>query len=322
MNYGEETLRALAGDEFERLHWLEYRPAAKPPGLYLTREKAGALPLDNPLRGRHPTGDLDAPVLPVPFTAAQFVAFERMAGPHGLVAQLTDDEVHELRTTAPAAHTLARAAIGAGNVWTIETASNAIAEQERWDIGARDVLRQQLMQAARDGALSVRHPKTDLPYLPEPLRGWYELLTAADVNHWLESIGAPYRWLTESVADGETPEPDSKEAPPPLLVADDAPLPLTTGEIAYCFAGLRWNSEAEWKKPLGDKPKWLQACIATPGRRGVSEARWNPVCIGAALVHQGHEKANSVRARFQSQRLLKPWFDAWKTYEADYLDSP
>lgn len=96
------------------------------------------------------------------------------------------------------------------------------------------------------------------------------------------------------------------------------PLALTTGDIAFCFDGLRW-SEQKWKKPLGNKPKWLQACVHTPGQRGVFETRWNPVAIGAALVKDGHTRAKSVRARFQTKDLLKPWLDAWKTYEADNL---
>lgn len=97
------------------------------------------------------------------------------------------------------------------------------------------------------------------------------------------------------------------------------PVPLTTGEIAFCFAGLHWRTESQWKKPLGNKPKWLAACIAIPGARGVNQTRWNPVFIGAALVRDGHAKPNSVRAKFQTIDLLKPWLEAWNTYEADNL---
>lgn len=103
--------------------------------------------------------------------------------------------------------------------------------------------------------------------------------------------------------------------------AAEGPLPLTTGEIAHSFAGLRWKTESAWKKPLGDKPKWLKSCIAIPGRRGVSETRWNPVAIGAALVSDGFAQARSVRARFQTMPLLMPWLEAWKNYEAEYLDT-
>lgn len=112
------------------------------------------------------------------------------------------------------------------------------------------------------------------------------------------------------------PEQNTKQ-PAPMEPAKAGPLPLTTGDIAFCFAGLHWGTEKKWKKPLGDKPKWLQSCIAIPGLRGVTETRWNPVSIGAALVSNGHAKTNSVRARFQTKPFLIPWLDAWKTYEAD-----
>ncbi len=109
-------------------------------------------------------------------------------------------------------------------------------------------------------------------------------------------------------------------APGGVEPAKAGPLPLTTGNIAVCFAGLRWN-EKQWKKPLGDKPKWLKTCIVIPGRQGVSETRWNPVYIGAALVRDKGVKPNSVRGRFQTQSLLLPWLDEWKTYEGEYLDT-
>lgn len=132
--------------------------------------------------------------------------------------------------------------------------------------------------------------------------------------------------LTPKVA----PEPSGVEASPVQSqaaahesVADSAsngPLPLTTGDIAFCFDGIRWN-EQQWRKPLGDKPKWLQSCVAIPGQRGVSETRWNPVLIAAALVHNGHAQARSIRAKFQTKPLLKDWQEAWKTYEADNFDA-
>ena len=134
--------------------------------------------------------------------------------------------------------------------------------------------------------------------------------------------------LHQSAYSGESPrlEPvlpvdqtEQSGAPPKASPksAVDTPLPLTTSDIAASFVGLRWKTEDEWKKPLGDKPKWLQSCIAIPGARGVSETRWDPVSIGAALVDMGHAKPNNVRAKFQTTNLLRPWLEAWKTYEAE-----
>ena len=110
------------------------------------------------------------------------------------------------------------------------------------------------------------------------------------------------------------------DSPKEEVPASD-PLPVTTGDIAFAFDGLHGWSEEQWKKPLGDKPKWLAACVAIPGVRGVAETRWNPVLIGAALVHDWDTKPNSVRARFQTKPQLMPWLDAWKTYEADNIDT-
>lgn len=116
-----------------------------------------------------------------------------------------------------------------------------------------------------------------------------------------------------------TPEANQAEPQAARVVVEsgnNGPLPLTTGDIAFCFDGIRWN-EQQWRKPLGDKPKWLQSCVAIPGQRGVSETRWNPVLIAAALVHDGHAQARSIRAKFQTKPLLKDWLEAWETYEAD-----
>ena len=127
------------------------------------------------------------------------------------------------------------------------------------------------------------------------------------------------RECVERVAEiiNKTAQPQA-EPPAPVVAesANNGPLPLTTGDIAFCFDGIRWN-EQQWRKPLGDKPKWLQSCVAIPGQRGVSETRWNPVLIAAALVHDGHAQARSIRAKFQTKPLLKDWLEAWKTYEAD-----
>ncbi len=132
------------------------------------------------------------------------------------------------------------------------------------------------------------------------------------LNEWGESRKPPHVFSTASA-----PEPQAA-TPAPVVAesANNGPLPLTTGDIAFCFDGIRWN-EQQWRKPLGDKPKWLQSCVAIPGQRGVSETRWNPVLIAAALVHDGHAQARSIRAKFQTKPLLKDWLEAWKTYEAD-----
>ncbi len=152
----------------------------------------------------------------------------------------------------------------------------------------------------------------------------HAMASREELRRWVAAMGikSAYSFLPQQ-ADTKpqtAPAQQAGTAPAPVVeMPVNSPLPVTTGGIAHCFAGLRWKTEAEWKKPLGDKPKWLRSCIAIPGVQGVSETRWNPVCIGAALVHDGEAKANSVRARFQTKPELMPWLDVWKTYEANYL---
>ena len=159
---------------------------------------------------------------------------------------------------------------------------------------------------------------------------------AAEVTpRWLVGADAHMQWrrlLERAVEAGELvllhfgsklpveARTEPQTAPVVAESANNGPLPLTTGDIAFCFDGIRWN-EQQWRKPLGDKPKWLQSCVAIPGQRGVSETRWNPVLIAAALVHDGHAQARSIRAKFQTKPQLKDWLEAWKTYEADNFDT-
>ena len=145
-----------------------------------------------------------------------------------------------------------------------------------------------------------------------------------DVNlersRWLNAM-VEQIYEQELVGKHDTQLHDSEqEAAPAAEEKKQGPTPLKSRDIAFVFSGLRWT-EKEWMKPLGDKPKWLQACVAIPAQRGVSQTHWNPVLIGAALLRVGYVKANQVRGRFQSKPQLKPWLDEWKTYEADHLDN-
>jgi len=159
----------------------------------------------------------------------------------------------------------------------------------------------------------------DVPSKAEPERP-AELLKKSDVE-----ATSVVRHSTKTRVWARTQASQSaaeQEAAPALevtaLVASDkdGPQPLTTRDMAESFSGLHWDG-AHWLKKLGNKPKWLDACLVLGGARGEGMRRWNPVLIGAYLVKMGHVKTNSVRAKFQTQGALKPWLDAWKTYEAD-----
>ena len=196
----------------------------------------------------------------------------------------------------------------------------------------------ELRKAVSAGEIYARDPDTllALETLPD---GWEWLLSMADADKFIAARGMDWRFgevashlfseLEQAIQNRRfppwaRPAPAQDTATPAPVVADspsNAPLPLATGDIAFCFDGIRWN-EQEWRKPLGDKPKWLQSCVVTPAQRGVSETRWNPVLIAAWLVGNGHAKQNSIRARFQTKPQPQDWLEAWRTYEADNFDTP
>gem|GEM_PF-852230 len=87
----------------------------------------------------------------------------------------------------------------------------------------------------------------------------------------------------------------------PACDASTKPMPLTTGNIAFCFAGLKDWDEQRWKRELGSPDVWLKNCQHTPGTRGKGglESTWLPITIGDALVRRFNVKVTSVRGRFQ-----------------------
>lgn len=174
-----------------------------------------------------------------------------------------------------------------------------------------------LAEAVNQGRITARSMATRMPFRewPPAHMSWERAcevhgVTQADADKFCAELALNRQQLPQPQA--AAPAPVVKETPPPVA----------TGDVAHAFDGLRrWNERA-WKDTLGSPPKWLEACIALRGERGKRETRWNPVLIGAALVHNGHAKANSIRARFQTKPQLQDWLEAWKTYEADNFDTP
>lgn len=188
---------------------------------------------------------------------------------------------------------------------------------------AKDVHIVALMSAIDGGTVTARSLHTRVPYgESEHIHSdWARTsvaygLTYADAEKFCESLALEARPIDAEAMQAEPVVADSASTAP-----SDAPPPVATGDVAHAFDGLRGWSEKAWKDTLGSPPKWLDACIAIRGQRGVRETRWNPVLIGAVLVDKGHAKQNNIRARFQTRPQLQAWFEAWKTYEADNFDT-
>jgi hypothetical protein len=77
--------------------------------------------------------------------------------------------------------------------FTIEEAAALIANKHGLHEGAQGTLIKQLLDAAKDGTLTVRHPHTDLPYRPKEHCEYYETVSLSDLNRFFEAAGVPWR---------------------------------------------------------------------------------------------------------------------------------
>lgn len=76
---------------------------------------------------------------------------------------------------------------------TIREAASALAEKYGFNENTTNTMRAQLNEAAERGDITVRHPHTLLPYIPNPRRDFYELVSVTDLNAWLKKNGADYQ---------------------------------------------------------------------------------------------------------------------------------
>lgn len=126
-----------------------------------------------------------------------------------------------------------------GTTLTIGDAAKAIATEQGGGANSERTLCRQMMDAARDGSLTVRHPHSGLPYRPDPVRDFYELVTPDDVNDWLARQGASYRWRDAGRAEAEvSTRPDYAHARALEL--------WTLVDASYWLTGRSPRTEAEF----------------------------------------------------------------------------
>lgn len=73
--------------------------------------------------------------------------------------------------------------------YTIRGAAIALAQKYSLP---EDAIRKSIFEAAVQEKLTVRNPRTGLPYIPETRRDFYERVSIEDLNKWLEDSGVEY----------------------------------------------------------------------------------------------------------------------------------
>ena len=77
--------------------------------------------------------------------------------------------------------------------FTLEEAAALIANKCCWHESGQQILLMQLLDAAKDGTLIVRHPLTYLPYRPKQYCEYFERVSVSDLNRYFEAAGASWR---------------------------------------------------------------------------------------------------------------------------------
>lgn len=201
--------------------------------------------------------------------------------------------------------------------WTLENAAVALQDQEGWHGGTMAAFLDQLQDAAQHGAMVIRDPQTCLAIRPQIVRTFWELVTPADLNAWLEKQAAPYRWNAEA-----------PQAVAPVPVADgasNAPVDgITTAQVAAIFDAMPFTAE-NWPKRLSDA-KWLKPAQVALGAAGGATSLWCPATL-ARLIHsreQGTAKQKTIEAlnrKFKSNPALEPWRTDWDEHYTMFNDA-
>lgn len=203
--------------------------------------------------------------------------------------------------------------------WTLENAAIALQAQEGWHDGTRATFQDELQEAAQRREVVIRDPQTCLPVKSKLVRTFWELVTPADVNAWLEKQAAPYRWKVD---------PSETEPEPAPVVADsasNAPVDgITTAQVAAIFDAMPFTAE-NWPKRLSDA-KWLKPAQVALGAAGGATSLWCPATL-ARLIHrreQGTAKQKTIEAlnrKFKSNPALEPWRTDWDEHYTMFNDA-
>ena len=187
--------------------------------------------------------------------------------------------------------------------WTIENAASAIAEQEGWHSGSRDALKKQMADAGTNGELTIRDPQTDLPHRPARVRDYWDLVSPADINAWLQAQGAKYRWNAGAILEARD---TFRKFDPLQRYADEA----SNNEYKLAWWDLALNASRWWGySSVKPKEAALLLCGLDPH---------DPTSNGELLATEGEPNAMDYRSMLRgfedvaldgNARTLRQWVD-------------
>ena len=161
-----------------------------------------------------------------------------------------------------------------------------------------------MMEAAAKGELTIRDPQTDLPYRPAKISDYWDLVTPTDVNAWLNSQGAQYRWKVLTALEAK--DVFSKFDPLQHRYDDER----SNNEYILAWWDETLKASMWWElKSISPKEAAMLLCGLNPG---------DPAANGQTLATEGEPDADDYRIlvrRFNDAaldgeaRTLNQWLD-------------
>jgi len=192
---------------------------------------------------------------------------------------------------------VAEVAVLPNTLLTIGDAANFVGHKHGLHDQAIKTLCKQMMAAAGK-LLIVRHPHTDLPYEPQSVRSYYELVRADDLDAWFEALKSSMRI----------------QSPPNSESAGAVSHGIDGGLGRRAILGVDWPlfgkfTQESLGNALSDVPNWLESARVSTGKPGKRSSTWNPALIAECLAGKSH--ANRVALGYFLEKNFPQYHAQW-----------
>jgi hypothetical protein len=186
--------------------------------------------------------------------------------------------------------------------YTIQGAARALAT--KYPI-SESAMARRIFDAAEQGKLEVRDPRTGMPYIPQERSSRHERISVSELDRWLEESGVLYRLGEDSVSSGTA----TVATHPPGVDRNDV--------MRIFRVKLRdLDNKKFWNRVLGDVPIWLQKALITTGRPGVS-SRWDVLGVAHALLDHRDHLMNLQQLNKAIETHDPELYEQWKVETAE-----
>lgn len=175
----------------------------------------------------------------------------------------------------------------------VEEAAEFISEYSNVDF---NTINNKLLNAALNHKINCYMPGQNIIFDGNQILDYHQDIYWDDLNKWLDDNEKRITWRFEKPSNIRQPIHKAAKG-------------LSKNSIIVIFDGLYWKSD-QWKRNLGDVPKWLECALVLKGSRPKRVSHtWNPVLIGIALIESQNIDLRKLDKVFKS---LDDWNEEWQ----------